>query len=238
MSHEEVQRETETETERERERELELPELSLSDINFSSKVKSCGCYGTIWTDKKDRIVKIQLLQTGAYFNKTINKYYDEEHIEISKNEAKRKYYTTDFAKNFINKHSISLEEYNNELSVHLFMAENKIAPKIYKYGLTKLENGLQFCIIIMKRIPDVLSHNLDITDMTIVNDKIKKIHKLGYYHGDLQTCNIGIYIENDKIIKCRIFDWFYGGKLNEGEREREREIKSDWKLYKLRGGKL
>ena len=215
-----------------------LPLMSLSNIikNNVERVNSCGCYGTIWIDKKNRIVKIQMLQTGAYFNKTLGKYYDKDHNEISNKEAKKNYDTDKFAKLFINKQSISLEEFKKETDIHIFMAKNKISPRIYSYGITKLINGFQYGIVIMKRMTNVLSHNLNIKNMDIVVDKIKQMHILGYYHGDLQTCNIGIEIENNEITKCRIFDWFYANKLSDNNEEKKKYIDSDFKLYKKRGG--
>jgi tRNA A-37 threonylcarbamoyl transferase component Bud32 len=208
--------------------------LKLSDINLKEKISSKGCYGNIWLTEDNKIVKIQSLKTNIHYNKVQDIYYDSNNKEIKNSEAIKKYYNTPFSYYFRNKHSITLDEFNNEVNNQIYMSKHHIAPKIYKYGITKYnKNELQYGIIIMKKMPYILKNHLFIDDMSIVVDKINKMHSLGYYHGDLQTSNIGIDIKNGKITKCRIIDWFYSNIISS-----DNNIKSDFDLYKERGGKL
>jgi hypothetical protein len=208
--------------------------LKLSDINLKEKISSKGCYGNIWLTKDNKIVKIQSLTTSAHYNKLQDAYYDSDDNQIRKSEAIRRYYNTPFSIYFKNKQSISMNEFINEVENQIYMSKNHIAPKIYKYGITKYNsNELQYGIIVMKKMPYILKDHLYINDMTIVINKINKMHNLGYYHGDLQTSNIGIDIKNNKIIKCRIIDWFSSNIINS-----DNNIESDFSLFKERGGKI
>lgn len=208
--------------------------IKLSDIKFKEKISSKGCYGNIWLTEDNKIVKIQSLTTNGYYNKLQDIYYDSDNNQIKKSEAIRKYYNTTFSYYFKNKQSITLDEFNNEVNNQIYMSKNHIAPKIYKYGITKYnKNELQYGIIIMKKMPYILKNYLFIDDMSIVIDKINKMHSLGYYHGDLQTSNIGIDVKNNKITKCRLIDWFYSNKISSDD-----NINHDFELFKKRGGKI
>ena len=113
--------------------------------------------------------------------------------------------------------------------MQILMNKHKIAPKIYEHFIIEEYNGIQFGVIVMKKLDDVLSHYNNDIDTLIVQEKISKMHSLGYYHGDLLPCNIAVNIYNGQITKCRIIDWFFSGKLTENNLK---NIDKDWRLYR------
>ena len=201
--------------------------ININNLDLTNRIKTNGCYGNIWICEEKKIIKIQCLNTGIHYNKTEDKYYmnnvnNGNRKVINKNDAIRLYYNTDFKYHFHNKHSISLDQFKNEINNQIFMATNHLAPKIYEYGITNFIDGFQYSICIMKKMKYILRNYLHIQDLSIVYDTINKVHQLGYTHGDLQSSNICIKLNSDKtkITQCKIIDWFYSkynGDINDKE---------------------
>lgn len=217
-----------------------LHDIDMLNINLKEKIISGSSFGCIWIGNykshNNVVIKIQSLRTGAYYDKITDQYYDINHTLINKSEAIKKYYRESIAKYFAGKKSITIEEFLHETTVHTFMYKNRIAPKIYDYGITKFINGLQYAIIIMKKygcsLKRAIELNTNLKDHSLVVSKIKKMHELGYAHCDLQTSNIVVNLNDDgKIVNCKIIDWFFSHKII-----KQHNIDNDIKYFIKRGG--
>lgn len=179
-------------------------------------IVSKGSYGNIFTNTDGHIVKVQTLKSGIHFDK-IKKIYLNGDNQITETDALLSYPQKTILWGFRHKEGISMDSFNHEVKIQCKMAHKHLSPKIYNSGTFKIAK-LHFCYIEMAKMDISLKSQMEIhgrlhVPMDIVNEKIKKLHKLGYSHGDLQPANICLNLnKSGDIIKCRIIDWFFTKK--------------------------
>ena len=107
----------------------------------------------------------------------------------------------------------------------LYSGNNKVCPDILKFCIIKKEDGSYLIYFIQEHINGVTFKQYyddyddepSIKVLTLLNDKLEKIHKLGFQHGDLNSGNImfkksksGEILEN----KILIIDFDRAKELN------------------------
>ena len=107
-------------------------------------------------NSKDKLIKILCLRNYnnekfPYFDKTYGRFVSKNGNEIGETEFHNLYYTTEFNKKFIQRESVTYENFMNEIKTQKFMHKNHIAAKIYKYGIFTSDK-LLFGYFIMKKM--------------------------------------------------------------------------------------
>lgn len=66
------------------------------------------------------------------------------------------------------------------------------------------------------------------TEYKLLHHLIERLHRRKYTHGDLKPSNIGVFLRNSRIVKCRFLDC---QKVRYKQRHFEKYVQRDWKTF-------
>jgi tRNA A-37 threonylcarbamoyl transferase component Bud32 len=192
-------------------------ERSMNNFTFDKILSNSSVYGVIWNaklinDNTPVVIKIVAL-TGPK-KKSI---YPQLSPELFKD---RKMMTEE----------AFLYEAN-----HLFnLSELKLAPLVR--GFWTYDN--QYGFIVMDKMDSSLKQILverELTDYEsyIIESFISKMHDKGVIHGDLKPSNIGVTLNDETIVDCKVFDTQKVKQIKDTNTRKFMElVDSDWNMYR------
>ena len=207
-----------------------IKHIHLKRVTITETLHKTNSYGLIHRGLiggKKCIVKMLCLRTGAHYNKKNKAHYGSNGVKIPYETALIKYFLSDekppyLHSKFINRESVTVEDFCKEVSTQLEMVKLGLAPIIYDYGVTHTRRGIQYGIIVMEQMDItykdyINTHpNLDESkNIDLITDTIKELHSHGWYHGDLQFSNVGLKMSKSsgRITDCKLIDWFFCNKI-------------------------
>lgn len=221
--------------------------IKLDGIIFNRIIESGSSYGVIWVANHQKygtcIIKMLSLNTGTHYDKDTDTYFDKHRVKIDRSNALELYRTTSIApflhREFIQKRSVTLDNFQYELSQYIQLSKLNLAPVIYDYGVSHTIAGFKYGFIVMEKIQSNVKNIREVRHLTkdekeLISKTITRLHDNGYVHGDLKPNNIGVKLSDDlhRIESCVFFDCYTVRQLSEfSDEDKIRKMKKDFFVY-------
>jgi serine/threonine protein kinase len=168
--------------------------------------------------KTDNIDKYHI--DGYIFNKYIASGEYGQVMLYTKQGSNKKYAVKIQSKHSNITYSNFVKNVNNEYNILATVAKLKLGPKVYDFFIKKNNKLSIHAYIIMDYIEaDTLNkylhkNKLTSSDMKLLQNTLKTLHKNKIYHGDLHTDNIFVNLDNKLYPKFILIDFGFGNNID------------------------
>lgn len=192
-----------------------MPTTITNGLDFISILSRKTAYGLIWTghyQQKPCVIKMIMLTTGIHYDKDHNIYLDAMGNVIT-----NRYFDHNNQKPFLHtefKHrrSMTPDAFFSEVNELTHLGSIGMAPFVYGCGINQ-KHQVHYGFIVMSKVDTSLKdvcmrRRLTSDETQIVTNLVKTLHNVhGLLHGDLQTSNVGVYLnQKDHITQACFFD--------------------------------
>ena len=200
----------------------DIHHIFVNKIQFGQVISSKTAYGLIWDglyEQKPCVIKMIMLTTGLHYDKDQQCYvnHGKNGRVILEHDADQYFDRNDVDPfrhmEFKRRRSMTLDAFLREVANIRHLQQLQLAPHVFGYGVCDQTYNIHYGFIVMEKVDGslkdiILTRSLHSTENALIKTMINQLHKKHHIiHGDLKPSNIGVYLDEKKMIKqCCFFD--------------------------------